>query len=82
MANRLFSVWVSSLLLIAVALPAVAQVQIESVTPGTLQASSNIQSIGLEWRVLNDADHDAVATVEYRPIRRERVEDGLAAHPG
>ena len=67
MANRFFSVWVSSLLLMAVALPAVAQAQIESVTPGTLQASSNIQSIGLEWRVLNDADHDAVATVDYRP---------------
>jgi hypothetical protein len=66
MANSFSSLWASSLFVIALA-PAVAQAQIASVTAGALQASSTIQSIGLEWRVLNDADHDAVATVDYRP---------------
>jgi hypothetical protein len=36
------------------------------VTPGTLRSYSTIYSIGLEWDVVNDADHDAAAAVKYR----------------
>ena len=40
--------------------------QTDSVSPGALLTYSTIYSVGLEWDVANDADHDATATVEYR----------------
>jgi len=36
------------------------------VSPGQLQISTTSQSIGIEWAVSGDEDHDATATVEYR----------------
>jgi len=38
----------------------------EATTPGTLRSYSTIYSIGVEWDVVNDSDHDAAATVKYR----------------
>lgn len=34
--------------------------------PGVIQAYSTITSIGVEWDIVGDADHDATATVQYR----------------
>ena len=34
--------------------------------PGAIQAYSTITSIGIEWDIVGDADHDATAGVEYR----------------
>jgi len=36
------------------------------VTPGTLEFSTTSQSIGLEWEVNGDTDHDAVCDIQYR----------------
>jgi len=36
------------------------------VTPGQLTTASTTQSIGMEWTVTGDTDHDAAASVEYR----------------
>ena len=46
--------------------PVWAQAQTEAVTPGALRAYSTIYSIGVEWDLLNDSDHDASASVDYR----------------
>jgi hypothetical protein len=36
------------------------------VTPGQLTTAATTQSIGLEWNLSGDTDHDATASVEYR----------------
>jgi hypothetical protein len=36
-------------------------------TPGAVRSYSTIYSIGIEWDILGDADHDATAAVEFRP---------------
>jgi hypothetical protein len=36
-------------------------------TPGDCRASSTLHSIGLEWDLTGDANHNAVCTVRYRP---------------
>lgn len=36
------------------------------VTPGQLSSASTTQSIGIEWALSGDANHDAACTVEYR----------------
>ena len=36
--------------------------------PGAIQAYSTITSIGIEWDIVGDADHDATAGVEYRAV--------------
>ncbi|MBW2529386.1 MAG: right-handed parallel beta-helix repeat-containing protein [Deltaproteobacteria bacterium] len=38
----------------------------QPVTPGALRSYSTPQSIGVEWDVTGDDDHDATATVRYR----------------
>jgi hypothetical protein len=38
----------------------------EPVAAGALRSYSTIHSIGVEWDVVNDSDHDAAATVKYR----------------
>lgn len=38
------------------------------VTPGQLDSASTTQSIGIEWTVSGDADHDANCVVEYREM--------------
>lgn len=35
-------------------------------TPGAIRTYSTISSIGIEWDIVGDADHDATATVEFR----------------
>jgi regulation of enolase protein 1 (concanavalin A-like superfamily) len=47
----------------ALAAPAGAQT---STTPGTLSAYSTIYSIGVEWPIAGDTDHDATASIQYR----------------
>ena len=39
--------------------------QADPVVPGTLRSYSTPQSIGVEWDVTGDADHDATALVSY-----------------
>jgi hypothetical protein len=43
-----------------------AQTETDRVSPGAMLTYSNIYSIGLEWDVLNDVDHDATAAIELR----------------
>jgi hypothetical protein len=57
------------LLLVLAMLAGVAadvRAQTDPVSPGALLTYSTIYSVGLEWDVLNDSDHDATATIEYR----------------
>ena len=46
--------------------PSVLEAQTNGVTPGVIRSYSTISSIGVEWDVVGDADHDATATVDYR----------------
>ena len=55
--------------LIALCAGAVAptlQAQSNGSTPGAIRTYSTTGSIGIEWDIAGDADHDAVATVEFR----------------
>jgi regulation of enolase protein 1 (concanavalin A-like superfamily) len=56
--------WVTACLLLACATAAHAQT---STTPGQLITYSTLHSIGMEWDIAHDTDHDARADVEYRP---------------
>jgi hypothetical protein len=40
--------------------------QSNGVTPGSIRTYSTITSIGVEWDLVGDADHDAGATVDFR----------------
>jgi hypothetical protein len=40
--------------------------QTSSATPGAIRTYSTISSIGIEWDIVGDADHDATAVVEFR----------------
>src|SRR6476660_4613245 len=40
--------------------------QSNGTAPGAIRAYSTISSIGIEWDIVGDADHDATAAVEYR----------------
>lgn len=57
--------FVASLLAIA-AHPSTVSAQSIGVTPGTLRTYSTIYSIGIEWDLIGDTDHDAGVTVQYR----------------
>jgi hypothetical protein len=46
--------------------PLVLSAQTNGSTPGAIRTYSTISSIGVEWDLAGDADHDASATVEYR----------------
>ncbi len=46
--------------------PVTLTAQSNGVAAGSLRAYSTITSIGIEWDLVGDADHDASATVEYR----------------
>jgi hypothetical protein len=39
-----------------------------STTPGQLTAYATIHSVGVEWDMAGDTDHDSRATVEYRMV--------------
>ncbi len=46
--------------------PAFLTAQSSGTTPGTIRSYSTITSIGIEWPIVGDADHDATAAVEFR----------------
>jgi hypothetical protein len=46
--------------------PAILTAQSNASASGTLRSYSTISSIGLEWDLVGDADHDAAAAVEFR----------------
>lgn len=48
------------------AIDANAQSPADAVIPGALRSYSTMHSIGLEWDVTDDSDHDAAAAVEFR----------------
>ena len=68
---------VFALVAIAASLPAHAHAQ-TATTPGTLSSYSTIHSIGIEWQVAGDTDHDATATIQYRPAAGGDWRQGLA----
>jgi hypothetical protein len=55
---------IASLGALFVAAPAAA----EATTAGQITSYSTIYSIGIEWNLTGDGDHDATATVQYRPV--------------
>jgi hypothetical protein len=46
--------------------PAVLSAQTNGATPGAIRAYSTITSIGIEWDLAGDTDHDATTAVEFR----------------
>jgi Right handed beta helix region len=46
--------------------PTTVTAQSSGTTPGAIRSYSTISSIGIEWTIVGDVDHDASATVEYR----------------
>jgi hypothetical protein len=44
----------------------VLEAQSSGTTPGALRTYSTITSIGVEWSIIGDANHNATATVEFR----------------
>ncbi len=46
--------------------PFVASAQSASTVPGTLQSYVTANSIGFEWSITGDSDHDAAVSVQYR----------------
>jgi hypothetical protein len=46
--------------------PALLTAQSNGTTPGAMRTYSTISSIGVEWNLAGDADHDATASVEFR----------------
>ena len=46
--------------------PSILQAQSSGVTAGAIRTYSTISSIGVEWDIAGDADHDSMATVEFR----------------
>ena len=59
-AARIFALILGASALVT---PAWAQT---GLTPGQLRSSATIHSIGLEWDIVGDTDHDARGTVQYR----------------
>ena len=54
------------LIAVCVLRPSVLTAQSNGVVPGAVRAYSTLSSIGIEWDLSGDDDHDASATVEYR----------------
>ena len=52
--------------LVCIVLSAPASAQSGAVSPGSLRSYSTIFSVGLEWDVSGDDNHDATAALEYR----------------
>jgi hypothetical protein len=46
--------------------PPILTAQSSDTTPGAIRTYSTISSIGVEWDIIGDADHDATAAVEFR----------------
>jgi hypothetical protein len=46
--------------------PSILQAQSSGVTAGAIRTYSTISSIGVEWDIAGDADHDSISTVEFR----------------
>lgn len=45
----------------------ILEAQSSGTTPGAIRTYSTITSIGVEWSITGDANHNATATVEFRP---------------
>ncbi|MBI2361172.1 MAG: right-handed parallel beta-helix repeat-containing protein [Deltaproteobacteria bacterium] len=59
---------IATLLVLSTAVAAtIAEAQTLTVAPGDLRSYSTIYSIGVEWDLVGDANHDAGAAVEFRP---------------
>ena len=56
---------IAALVLAGLTIPAAAWAQ-TALTPGQLRSASTVHSIGLEWYITGDTDHDAGGTVQYR----------------
>ena len=54
------------LLLVSGVQPAILTAQSNGAVAGTIRTYSTISSIGIEWDLVGDADHDATAAVEFR----------------
>ena len=52
--------------LLTVSLAVCAEARAQSVSPGILRTSSTLRSIGIEWPLTGDADHDATCSVQVR----------------
>ena len=63
-----------------VGLSRAAAAQIAAVLPGALRAYATIHSIGVEWDLTNNTDHDAAAAVKYR-VRHHGVAPRAAVCP-
>jgi hypothetical protein len=46
--------------------PVILTAQSNGTTPGAIRTYATISSIGIEWDIVGDADHDATAAVEFR----------------
>lgn len=55
-----------ALVLSALAIATPAWSQSAALTPGPLGSAATVHSIGLEWDITGDSDHDAQGTVQYR----------------
>src|SRR3954469_18133485 len=58
--------WAGMLACACVGLSAPAHAQTGAVSPGSLRVYSTIHSIGVEWDVAGDDNHDASAALDYR----------------
>jgi len=69
-ARRVSRLLPVSIVAVALALagpsPAVLQAQTNGTTPGAIRTYSTIASIGIEWALTGDANHNASASVDYR----------------
>jgi len=52
--------------IVQTAVPLIANAQSSNTTPGLLQSYVTARSIGFEWEISGDSDHDAVVAVQYR----------------
>jgi hypothetical protein len=55
-----------ALILAPLAIATPAWSQSSGLTPGQLGSAATVHSIGLEWEIVGDSDHDAQGTVQYR----------------
>jgi hypothetical protein len=66
-SRPLFALVAAALLAVAGSQTTVLEAQSSGTTPGAIRTYSTITSIGVEWSITGDANHNATATVEFRP---------------
>src|SRR5262245_18560326 len=65
-SRRLLSLVAVMLVAVAGGPATVLEAQSSGTTPGAVRAYSTITSIGVEWSITGDANHNATATAEFR----------------